>query len=587
MRESMGSGGCALAATVGFQRRIAAAVAALGASVGGSGALGQVVYVDDDAAPGGDGRSWESAVRTIQEAMEIARGAPVWEREIRIAEGVYFVVPPGGDPAIAFEPTSGMVFRGGFGRSLTADRNSGEWVQDPGRYATVVDGAAGVPGAFDDAQYLIRTRPDAYEHVQVEGIRFRNARDGAIWLGPSGSMSVVDCQFEGFGVTASVVAGTEALALWLERCRFIGNHSRDSVVEAWEVAHVVALDCVFEGNVPSGIARDGAAMRVRSSETVLLAGCRFEGNGSGGEGGAVEIGWTLESVQVVGCTFEGNWAGGDGGALRVPGGAEQTWITHSVFRSNRAGALGGGGALGMEWWDTARVEHCLFESNSAGLGAGAVDAERAWVANCTFVGNHTDGVGGGGLVVGWGGRLSNSIVWGNTAGQAASRFEEQVVIDGGRVEDNVIEGAAGGTNLGLDPLFAGPRDYRLGVGSPAINLGNRGNVLEWPQVDLAGRERISGLFIDAGCYEADSPAGCGEADIATQPVRGVAGYRIPDGRVTSDDFYAYLEAYVSGNASADLTRTTIKFDPYYGVPDGIISHTDLCYYLIVYEEGCE
>jgi hypothetical protein len=71
---------------------------------------GQVIYVDDGAAPGGDGSSWAHACRYLQDALAQAAGAagPV---EIRVAQGVYQpdqgagVTP--GDRAATFELLNG------------------------------------------------------------------------------------------------------------------------------------------------------------------------------------------------------------------------------------------------------------------------------------------------------------------------------------------------------------------------------------------------------------------------------------------------------------------------------------------------
>ncbi len=48
---------------------------------------GGVLYVDDDAPPGGDGTSWNTAYRFLQDALTDACGGGI--AEIRVGQGTY------------------------------------------------------------------------------------------------------------------------------------------------------------------------------------------------------------------------------------------------------------------------------------------------------------------------------------------------------------------------------------------------------------------------------------------------------------------------------------------------------------------
>src|SRR5436190_18812850 len=88
-----------------------------------SGAQAIVVYVDDDAPPGGDGLTWNTAFRFLQDAMVFSNVLENNVTEIRIAQGVYKADhdeahPEGtGDTNVAFEPPSVPILGGfaGFG----------------------------------------------------------------------------------------------------------------------------------------------------------------------------------------------------------------------------------------------------------------------------------------------------------------------------------------------------------------------------------------------------------------------------------------------------------------------------------------
>ena len=63
---------------------LAALVSAIGLGLSVAGAQ-TVVYVDDDAPLGGDGKSWETAYKYLQDALIGAPGGT----EIRVAQGTY------------------------------------------------------------------------------------------------------------------------------------------------------------------------------------------------------------------------------------------------------------------------------------------------------------------------------------------------------------------------------------------------------------------------------------------------------------------------------------------------------------------
>ena len=72
-------------------------------------AAGAVIYVDKDAAPGGNGASWATAYKYLQGALAAAGdGAELW-----LAEGVYYpdegAAQTAGDPGQSFALTSSVV----------------------------------------------------------------------------------------------------------------------------------------------------------------------------------------------------------------------------------------------------------------------------------------------------------------------------------------------------------------------------------------------------------------------------------------------------------------------------------------------
>lgn len=71
-----------------FKRQASRVILALTVGVFSSvSAAGSVLYVDDDAAAGGNGESWDTAYRFLQDALTDAAKGDV--SEIRVAQGVY------------------------------------------------------------------------------------------------------------------------------------------------------------------------------------------------------------------------------------------------------------------------------------------------------------------------------------------------------------------------------------------------------------------------------------------------------------------------------------------------------------------
>jgi len=75
-------------------------------------------------------------------------------------------------------------------------------------------------------------------------------------------------------------------------------------------------------------------------------------------------------------------------------------------------------------------------------------------------------------------------------------------------------------------------------------------------------------------------------DLTTGAVPGQPGYGVPNGAVSSDDFFYYLQLFVAVNPQADLTHTSIPGSPGFGVPNGVVNNDDFFYYLQLYSAGC-
>ncbi len=97
-------------------------------------ARGRTLYVDDDATPPGDGSSWTTAFRYLQDAMAATSAGD----EIRVAQGLYRPDQAHqvmeGDRRATFLLNDGVAILGGFAGVGAADPD----LRDPDRFATIL-----------------------------------------------------------------------------------------------------------------------------------------------------------------------------------------------------------------------------------------------------------------------------------------------------------------------------------------------------------------------------------------------------------------------------------------------------------------
>jgi hypothetical protein len=241
---------------------------------------GHLWYVDAAASPGGDGTSWATAFRHLQDALACAvTGDNVW-----VAEGSYWPDMGGGQVAggraATFRLKKGVTICGGF------PTGGGAWDQrNPLRYPSLLSGDIGQPHVAGDNSYHVVT----------------------------GSGTDQTAVLDGCTITAGCANGAEP------QDRGAGLYSRDG--------HPQVRNCTFLGNTaPAG--NGGGVCNIASKAT--FTNCVFNGNTAGNCGGAMYN--QGDAVQLVNCTFAANQ-----GLWRVGGvfcAAGTTTLTNCIFWGN-------------------------------------------------------------------------------------------------------------------------------------------------------------------------------------------------------------------------------------------------------------
>ena len=521
------------------RRSLPAAVAVAVVTAGSAAAnAGIVVRVDDDASGGGDGLSWATAFRCLQDALDGA----VSGTEIRVAAGTYKpdadeagnVTP--GDRTAAYQLANGVSVRGGYAGIGAVDPDE----RDIGLYQTVLSGEIGLETGADNSYHVtIGSGTDGtavLDGFTITGARANGAGEpvfhdrGGGMTNLGGSPSVINCTFD--GNEASVYGG--------------GMSNRDG-------SNPTVIGCTF---ADSSADVDGGGMYNESSDPTVTD-CLFVNNVAGFGGGMYSTG---SSPTLSHCTFIGNQAVRGGGMYVLFSSAPVT-VTSCGFGANTA--IDSGGGMINDLAELA-VVNCLFNGNTASRGAAIMNLNGTspTVINCTFADN-TATMGGGAM------RneflsdpvLTNCILWSNAPGH----------FDGGGTPtvtySDVQGGFAGAGNIDAAPVFvnAGAGDLRLAAGSPCIDVGDTGAPTE--DSDLDGNPRFvddhdardAGLgecpIVDMGAYEFQEgttsccPWDCGDGD----------------GTVGIQDFLAVLGQWGQLGASCDLDGNGVGIEEFLGV----------------------
>ncbi len=396
------------------------------------------IYVRGNAAPGGDGRSWSTAARSLDGVLTAIRQVPSDTTEVWVGEGTYVpsIEQDVGDPRSAhLRMVSQVSLYGGFAGTETSTDE-----RDISAHPTILSGdrlGNDVPDfllsnpTLDDNLYTVVVAESCAAPTRLDGLTVQSARADLLNVADSGAGVAVDG-----GV------------LTLDRVRILSNRAlrEGAGLTLVNRATVDCSDCVFAGNFVTGVSAvvsEGAGVFVQSGSTCQLVGGEVSVNAGNG---AVCVHGALSAENV-------NFVNGLTLPIRVVGGvASFTGCTIA----NNAGGFGLPTGAGMQAIDGAvTATDCEFTANSAAVGAAVLITGGSHLFDhCTFTGNHAATGGAISVTGGPGGATAfrECTFDGNTAtgagGAALVRFTYPVAFDGCLFSGNQSGDVGGAISVG-------------------------------------------------------------------------------------------------------------------------------------------
>lgn len=466
-------------------------IAAVLLCAGGAQAATVVRYVSLTGS-GADGKTWSTAYKTIQAALNDA--AVVTGSEIHVKAGVYSVT-------VAIDVRKAVKIYGGYS-GVNDTRN---WTA----YQTTVDGGTKAGHCFN-----VKANATIDGFAILNGSSVGQESNGGGVNITSCAPTISNCLFKynksaGFGGGLATLMGTGAK---VTGCTFNQNTASEcgGAIYNEMTTSMEISNCTFTQN--SANDSGGAIHNYKSN--VTITGCLIQANKAAlttlGVGGGI---LNEESAPTISnCTFMSNRAPYGVGVYNYMG---SPTIDSCWFANCDAAALTGGGVYSNSGTPTiksclfqanavkdqggalftesagGRVINCVFLSNSAAYGGGAIYVGKGsnttvnpQFINCTIYGNSTPWRGGAVYNEATPATFINCIIWGNSAADA----NPGIYADAGWSSNQPaarycdIQGDStypGIGNARSDPHLGDPShmDFGIAFDSPCLDTGNNAAII--------------------------------------------------------------------------------------------------------------
>jgi hypothetical protein len=302
-------------------------------------------HVDADApGPGRDGRSWTTALRTLQDALALAGKGD----EIRVAEGVYRPDQGGsarpGDRAASFMLKEGLTIRGGYpGYGLPRPD-----ARDPAAYATILSGDLkgddkwGTVNLSDNSYHVVTGPPDGLPAV-LDGVTIMGGNadgpyphhyGGGVY-NPDGKLQLIRCTFRAnTGAWGGAVMNFGPL-IALANCQLAGNRALMSGGGLYNYeGEATLVNCRMVGNTAEYAETTGGGAIYNLNGALTLLNSTVAENRSPSGKAIASFRWTPATGAQVKIANSILFNGGNEIASNVSGAVE---VTYSDVQGGWAG----------------------------------------------------------------------------------------------------------------------------------------------------------------------------------------------------------------------------------------------------------
>lgn len=377
------------------------------------------VFVDGSIPVSGDGSSWATAYKTLQEALESCGVQEIW-----VKSGTYLPTKDALGDANPTDPrdktfhlVNGVRIYGGFNGTetllsqrdpvanltiLSGDFNNDDVVTGTGASLAITNNVENAYHVLFSISDLNTTIIDGFtvrggnangttSAAAVESFAASRGRGGGMVNGLS-SPVVNNMIFTG---NSSTIGGgmynSGNPGPTITNCTFSLNLAPVTSAFAGGMCNInsspVITNCTFTGN--RNATQSGGAMYNQNSFPAIT-GSAFNGNASV-FGGAI-LNNTSSLPVITNCSFSNNTSSSNGGAI-FNANTSNTTITGCTFNNNISGA--NGGAINNSTSSNPTVTNCSFTGNQAQFGAAVNSNAASPVYNsCRFIANMAS-LGGG------------------------------------------------------------------------------------------------------------------------------------------------------------------------------------------------
>jgi parallel beta-helix repeat protein len=365
-----------------------------------------ILYVNHQATGDNNGTSWSDAYISLQDALKTSCPEinQVW-----VAAGTYYPSAIPTDRDATFHLVNGLQLYGGFaGTELTLEER--DWQANQ----TILSGDIDGDFSLMNNAFTVVTGSGTDTTAQLDGFVITGGnsdengqggdphKSGGGMYNVNGSPVVRNCNFTGNSVIwqGGGMYNVDASPV-MTNCTFNGNNALESGGGIFNShSFPVLKDCSFNGNQAQFL---GGGISMVNGSSGQLANCIFEGNivsGLASGGGGINI--DSSAPVLTRCVFRNNTAlNGLGGGVHISTGARPVFV-YCTFEENQS--LFGGGF--REHSSTSHFIACIFKDNSAisGGGGNVTAISDSKFTNCQFISNSASSSGGG--LVGYASSLS-------------------------------------------------------------------------------------------------------------------------------------------------------------------------------------